>query len=173
MINKMNLCPLDKNDLDEIVAAFTAIGWRKPRSIYEAYLKEQSNSVRSVIVAKKNGKFCGYVTIKWKSDYDSFAQKNIPEISDLNVLPLCRKHGMGTALIKACEAMAHERGYPCIGLGVGMTADYGDAQRLYVRLGYVPDGLGLHYKCGSLKYGNQVTVDDDLVLFLTKDISFD
>ena len=66
-----------------------------------------------------------------------------------------------------------KRGYTNIGLGVGMTADYGDAQRLYVRLGYIPDGQGLHYKCSSLKYGNQVVIDDDLVLFFTKPISLD
>src|SRR4029079_1549181 len=46
-----------------------------------------------------------------------------------------------------------------------------NAQRLYVHLGYIPDGQGLHYKCNSLKYGNQVAVDDDLVLFFTKAIS--
>lgn len=60
--------------------------------------------------------------------------------------------------------------FEMIGLGVGMTADYGNAQRLYVHLGYIPDGRGLHYKCAPLKYGNQVTIDDDLVLFLKKSI---
>lgn len=166
-----NLCPLEKNDFDEIVSAFNKIGWNKPKDIYEAYFKEQSDGIRSIILAKVNEKFCGYVTIKWKSDYDSFAQQNIPEISDLNVLPDYRNHGIGTALINACEMMAKERGYTDIGLGVGMTADYGNAQRLYVRLGYIPDKKGLHYKFNSLKYGNQVTVDDDLVLFFTKIIS--
>lgn len=173
MTNKINFCSLQENNFDEIVSAFKVIGWNKPKSIYETYFKEQSDNIRSVIVAKENEKFCGYVTIKWKSDYASFAQQNIPEISDLNILPIYRKHGIGTALINACETMAKERGYTSIGLGVGMTADYGDAQRLYVRLGYIPDGQGLHYKCHSLKYGNQVTIDDDLVLFLTKSTSND
>jgi GNAT superfamily N-acetyltransferase len=172
MTIELTLCSLEESDLDEIVLAFKLIGWNKPRSIYEAYYKEQAEGIRSVIVAKDNGKFCAYATIRWKPDYDSFAQKNIPEISDLNVLPAHRKHGIGSALINACETMAKERGYTNIGLGVGMTADYGDAQRLYVRLGYIPDGLGLHYKCSSLKYGDNVVVDDDLVLFFIKSISF-
>jgi len=171
-LNQLALCSLEENDFDEIISAFKMIGWNKPRSTYETYFSEQSNNIRSTIVAKENGKFCGYVTIKWKSNYDSFAQQNIPEISDLNVLPTYRKHGIGTALINACEAMAKERGYTTIGLGVGMTADYGNAQRLYVRLGYIPDGRGLHYKCNSLEYGCQVTIDDDLVLFFTKSVSF-
>ena len=168
---KLTLCPLGKNDFDEIVSAFKEIGWDKPKDIYEAYFQEQADGIRTVILAKDDGKFCGYVTIKWKSNYNSFAQQNIPEISDLNVLPNYRNHGIGTALINACEMMAKERGYANIGLGVGMTADYGDAQHLYVHLGYVPDRQGLHYKCHSLKYGNQVTVDDDLVLFLKKPIT--
>jgi ribosomal protein S18 acetylase RimI-like enzyme len=131
-------------------------------------LNEQSHGTRSVIVAKENDKFCGYVTIKWKSEYPAFSQKNIPEISDLNVLPYFRKNGIGTMLIHACEALAKEHGHASIGLGVGMTADYGNAQRLYVHLGYVPDGYGLHYKNSPLNYGDKTIVDDDLVIYLSK-----
>lgn len=170
-MEKITFSPLAKSDIDEIVSAFTMIGWNKPHSIYEAYLLEQANVVRSVIVAKEDGQFCGYVTIKWKSDYNAFTKQNIPEIADLNVLPNYRNQGIGTALIYACESIVKERGYQKIGLGVGMTADYGNAQRLYVQLDYMPDGNGLHYKYNSLQYGNQTTVDDDLVLFFTKSLS--
>jgi GNAT superfamily N-acetyltransferase len=161
---------LGEDDIDEIVSSFKRIGWNKPRSIYEAYLKEQSHGIRSVIIAKENGKFCAYVTIKWRADYPSFNQQNIPEISDLNVLPNFRKNGIGTALIHASESMAKERGHTNIGLGVGMTADYGNAQRLYIHLGYVPDGHGLHYKNTPLNYGDQTTIDDDLVIYLSRSI---
>jgi ribosomal protein S18 acetylase RimI-like enzyme len=92
------------------------------------------------------------------------------QIADLNVLPNYRNQGIGAALLHACESMAKERGYANIGLGVGMTADYGSAQRLYVRLGYLPDGCGLHYKYVPLKYGDQSMMDDDLVLFMKKSI---
>lgn len=170
MTQKITFYSLEENDFDEIVSAFKMIGWNKPRSIYENYFKEQSDNIRSIIVSKENGKFCGYTTIKWKSNYNSFAKQNIPEISDLNVLPNYRKNGIGTALINACEAMAKERGYTSIGLGVGMTADYGNAQRLYVRLGYVPDGHGLHYKNMPLNYGDQTILDDDLVIYLIRSI---
>jgi len=170
MTMKLTLGSLREDDFDEIVSAFKRIGWNKSKNTYETYFKEQQEGIRAVILGKERSNFCGYVTIKWKSDYDLFAQRNMPEISDLNVLPTYRNCGIGTALINACEAMAREHGYSNIGLGVGMTADYGNAQRLYVRLGFIPDGQGLHYKCGSLKYGHQTVVDDDLVLFLTKSI---
>lgn len=170
MMKKITLCSLEEIDFDEIISAFKLIGWNKSRSIYETCFREQSVGIRSVIVAKENEKFCGYVTIKWKSDYPSFNQQNIPEISDLNVLSSFRKNGIGTMLINASGVMAKERGYTEIGLGVGMTADYGNAQRLYVRLGYIPNGRGLHYKNVPLNYGDKFTVDDDLVMYLTKSI---
>ncbi len=167
---KLAISTLNDSDLDEIVSAFKNIGWNKPRSIYEAYLKEQNLNLRVILVLKFNGQFCGYVTIKWKSDYQPFSDNNIPEISDLNVLPDFRKKGFGTMLIKQCENTAKDRGYAQIGLGVGMTADYGSAQRLYVQLGYVPDGNGIHYKCTVANYSETVIVDDDLVLYLQKTV---
>lgn len=169
-MKELTLHAITAYDLDEIAAAFKLIGWNKPRSLYEEYLSQQSQGIRAVIVAREKGEFCGYVTIKWKSDYSGFNQKNIPEIVDLNVLPIYRNHGVGSALIAACEAMAAERKYVQIGLGVGMTVDYGNAQRLYVQLGYVPDGCGLHYKNNALNYGDHTVVDDDLVLYFIKEL---
>lgn len=172
-MSPLTLAPLHESDLDEIVLAFKQIGWHKPKSIYESYLDEQSSGVRSILIARNNGKFCGYVTIKWVSDYLPFAENNIPEIADLNVLPEHRKQGIGTKLIQTCEQAAKEKGRALIGLGVGLTADYGSAQRLYIHLGYVPDAKGIHYKCQAVKYSESVAVDDDLILYLTKNLSID
>jgi hypothetical protein len=54
------------------------------------------------------------------------------------------------------------------GIGVGMDPDYGAAQRLYVRRGYVPDGRGLTSHGQAVRWGEMVTVDDALVLWFTK-----
>jgi hypothetical protein len=56
-----------------------------------------------------------------------------------------------------------------VGLGVGLYADYGNAQRLYVLRGYIPDGRGLTHQNQPVKPGNDVFVDDDLVLYFTKE----
>lgn len=161
---------LEENDLDEIVTSFQEIGWDKPRSLYEEYLAEQKSKIRSTFVAIINHKFRGYVTLKWKSDYNNFRHHAIPEIADLNVLPAYRKKGLGSKLIAACETMAKEQGHTQIGLGVGLTADYGNAQRLYVKLGFVPDGHGLFYKIDPVHYGAQVVADDYLVIYLIKNL---
>jgi len=167
-MNNIDLRPLTYADIDEVVMAFHRIGWDKPTSLFQHYLDEQQNGARTVLIARDNNRFCGYVTLKWTSDYSSFANQHVPEIVDLNVLPDFRKRGIGTMLIKACEKMAKGRGAIEIGLGVGLLADYGSAQRLYVSLGFMPDGQGLHYKNIAVKYNENVKADDDLVIYLTR-----
>ncbi len=51
-----------------------------------------------------------------------------------------------------------------------LLADYGNAQRLYFQLGYIPDGQGLHHRYKAVSYNESVTADDDLVIYLTKEI---
>jgi hypothetical protein len=55
-----------------------------------------------------------------------------------------------------------------VGIAVGLTADYGAAQRMYVKRGYIPTGAGLFADGQAPSYGEQVTVDDGLLLTFTK-----
>ncbi len=161
---------LEARDAEPIATAFAVIGWDKPASQYRRYLSEQGQARRTVLVAFVNNAFAGYVTVVWLPDYPPFRSENIPEIQDFNVLPQFRRKGVGTRLMDAAEQMVAERS-PVVGIGVGMTADYGAAQRLYVLRGYVPDGRGLVSGNRFLRYGEQVTVDDGLVLHFTKTIA--
>ncbi len=54
------------------------------------------------------------------------------------------------------------------GIGVGMVKDYGAAQVLYVKRGYVPDGRGMTYDNRQLQYGDTIIMDDAVVLHLMK-----
>jgi hypothetical protein len=47
-------------------------------------------------------------------------------------------------------------------------ADYGSAQRLYVRLGYLPDGRGVTYNYQPTVAGQSYPLDDELILWLKK-----
>ena len=109
----------------------------------------------------------GYVTVKWRSDYPAFAECEIPEIQDFNVLPPFRRRGIGTLLLERAEALIAARS-PVVGIGVGLTSDYGPAQRLYARRGYLPDGRGIAATHAAVAPGQVVRVDDDLVLYLNK-----
>jgi GNAT superfamily N-acetyltransferase len=164
---KCNIRLLAGADIPEIAGAFAELGWPKPASLYERYLLEQNLDRRNVHVAFLNRQFAGYLTICWVSDYEPFQKERIPEIVDFNVLPKFQRQGLGTQLMDKAERVI--RGVSAIaGIGVGMTADYGAAQRLYVLRGYVPDGRGLHYRDHQVKYGERVTIDDDLALYFTK-----
>jgi ribosomal protein S18 acetylase RimI-like enzyme len=158
---------LEGEDIPQIVEAFQQLGWNKPDAQYQRYLIEQTEEIRAVYIALVQGKFAGYLTICWRSYYEPFQKENIPEIVDFNVLPKFRRQGIGTQLMDKAENEI-TRVSSIAGIGVGMDSDYGAAQRLYVRRGYVPDGHGLHYKDHHVKYGEQITVDDNLALYLTK-----
>ena len=160
---------LTRADPKVISAAFSAIGWDKPTSQYERYLNEQTAGDRHVLVAELDGKFAGYATIKWQSRYAPFVEKGIPEVQDFNVLPDYRRRGIGTSLMDRAEELISERSNTA-GIGVGLYPDYGNAQRLYVSRGYVPDGRGLTYKCEVLEPMEQTVNDDDLVLYFMKSL---
>ena len=162
---------LRSQDIPIIVAGFKKSGWQiKPTSLFERYLKEQNKGARQCFVAFCGELFAGYVTLKWHSAYKPFVQNNTPEISDLNVLPAFRRHGIGTRLIEKCEAKAVTQSR-VVGIGVGLYADYGSAQRLYVKRGYIPDERGATYQYKAVMPGESYPIDDDLIVWFTKTLS--
>jgi len=169
-MNQLQIHLLRKTDIQEIAAAFAALGWDKPASQYERYYAEQAAGERVVLVARLDKVFAGYTTIVWESPYPLFWKDKIPEIVDFNVLPQLRLQGIGTKLLDDAEKRISQRS-PIAGIGVGMTADYGAAQILYVKRGYIPNGRGLIKKGQTLSYGDQVSIDDELALYFTKQLS--
>lgn len=121
-----------------------------------------------VLVAAAAARPCGVVVINFKSLYPPFRRLGVPEIQDLNVAPGDRRTGVGESLVWAAEEVARAQGAEMIGLGVGLTASYGPAQRLYVRLGYVPDGAGVCYDGQAVPVGALRPMDDDLRLMMVK-----
>lgn len=169
MESSLRVRPLEERDVKLISTAFSELGWDKPASQYRRYLSEQERGERDVLISFMAEEFAGYVTLLWRSGYPPFRSENVPEIQDLNVLPKFHRKGITTRLMDEAERMA-ARNHSVVGIGVGMTADYGAAQRIYVMRGYVPDGNGLVSSGESVRHGHPVIVDDDLVLYFTKDL---
>lgn len=167
MLNKLILRSIQPNDAELISQAFQEQGWKKPVSLYQSYLNFQSNGQRDIIIAEIDNAFAGYLTILWQSDYPYFLENKIPEVNDFNVLEKFQRRGIGTRLMDEAEKRIKQRS-AIAGIGFGVTRDYGPAQILYVKRGYVPDGNGMIRNHLPLKYGEQVRVDDDLVIYLTK-----
>jgi GNAT superfamily N-acetyltransferase len=156
-------------DCEVIASAFSGQNWDKPIEQFERYLQESWSGKRTILIAEVEGDLAGYETIDWEPDYPFFKESLIPEIADLNVLIKFQKRGVGSELMDAAENMIRER-CNTAGVRVGLDPDYGIAHRLYVKRGYVPDGLGSSQRGKFLKYGDTVTVDDELTIALIKSL---
>ncbi len=162
---------IQKNDIIKIVTAFNEPVGCEGR--FEKYInrcfKQNEKKERVTFIAFINNEIAGYANILYKSSYPHFLEKNIPEINDLMVRLKYRRKGIGKMLIDKCEEFASHK-YDYIGLGVGLYRDYGSAQKLYTKNGYILDGNGLMYNNVQVKPGRDVFVDDDLLLYLYKKI---
>jgi GNAT superfamily N-acetyltransferase len=121
------------------------------------------------VIAEIDGDFAGYLAIKWKSGYLPFLQNNIPEIVDFNVLHKYQRKGIGTALMDEAEQRI-KRVSPSAGIGFGVFKDYGAAQILYVKRGYVPDGTGIGKDSNPIAFGEHIIVDHSIVFHLVKEL---
>ncbi|GIP29383.1 N-acetyltransferase [Paenibacillus sp. J23TS9] len=160
---------ITEHDPKTISDAFKEQGWDKPITLYERYIGEQNNGERVTLIAEADGRFAGYVNVIWKSYYPAFREESIPEVNDFNVLLKYRRLGIGSKLMDRAEEIISERS-SVAGIGVGVFSDYGNAQVLYVKRGYVPDGKGIHNGQYYVAYGENVVINDDIVLYLTKNL---
>ena len=157
-------------DVDAIAAAERAQGWLgNLEEKYRTRLKDQAEGICHAMVAEMQGAPVGYINVYPNSRLGAFAGRGLPEIVDFGVLERCRRQGIGSALMDAAEQVAS--GYADrVYLGVGMHSGYGSAQRMYVKRGYVPDGSGVWYKDKICEPYSECCNDDDLVLYLYKDL---
>lgn len=130
----------------------------------------RSMKERDVFIAALDGRDAGSVVLNWQPQYSLYRKLDIPEIQDLHVVPDARRRGIGAALIAHCENLIREDGHTQAGISVGLHGAFGAAQRLYVRLGYMPDGNGITYERQPVSAGDRCAVDDDLCLMMVKDL---
>lgn len=171
LMSKIHVRHMLERDAEALHLSFAGQGWAasKPQSLFERYFQEQQEGLRKVYIAQLDEFVTGYCTLLPRARSGPFLGKGIPEIEDLNVLMLFQRQGIGTILLDTAESTAR-RWAPMVSLAVGLGADYGQAQRLCAKRGYRPDGSGL-WSCGHpVPIGSAVTVDDRLVLYLSKSL---
>lgn len=156
---------LRQDDVDPLSSAFAS--WPKPRQLFETYARRVAEGQLDILVATVDSQLAGYLLIEPRSSYPPFAATGIPEIADFNVLHGHRRQGVGTTLMDEAERRV-ARFADVVGLGVGLYTDYGTAQRMYVRRGYLPDGAGVVLHGVPVEPGAEITLDDDPVLMFTK-----
>lgn len=134
------------------------------------HVADHTGGEGTTLVARLDGQVVGLVTVRWTSRNPAFAERGIPLVHQVAVASEFRRSGVATALMDAAEQLAAARGKRCMGITVGLFDEYGPAQRMYAKRGYVPDGRGACRGREPLRRGETVEVDHDLILWLTKDL---
>ena len=155
--------------LDDLLALVT-LDQSNEAGYFERCFEEQAQGRREILVATWGEKITGYVFLNGNPRYQPFRRLGIPEIQDLFVSPDVRRQGIGESLVQECEARARAKGCTQMGIAVGLHAGFGAAQRIYVRLGYVPDGAGVMYDRDAVRVGEMRAIDDELTLMMVKDL---
>lgn len=156
-----------KSDIKKLVDGFAEQGWHKSNELFSEYYNQQENKEILIIIAEIDSDVAGYVILLPYAKVGPFADKNIPEIVDFNVLIKYQKRGIGSRIMDAAENLAKEKS-DYISLSVGLHNGYGSAQRMYVKRGYIPDGTGVWYNGKQLVPYTKCVNDDDLTLYFLK-----
>ena len=159
---------MQESDIKNLSRGFISQGWPSREEILTRYFKEQESGEREVLVAEVEGAVAGYITILPSAKHGPFAEV-YPELSDFNVFEPFRNQGIGNQLLEEAEKRVKFVSSK-VTLGVGLHLGYGPAQRLYIRRGYIPDGTGVWYRNKPLEMGASCQNDNDLVLYLSKDL---
>jgi GNAT superfamily N-acetyltransferase len=134
------------------------------------YLAGHAEPEGASLIAVRGAEVLGYVAIVWESNYEGFRSRGIPLLHQISVAEPYRRQGVATRLMDAAEGLARSQGVGTMGITVGLFDAYGAAQRMYARRGYVPDGRGACLDKRPLREGERVTVDHNLIMWLTKDL---
>lgn len=166
---KLQIRTMKEEDAQIIYDTYKSYGWHPDLNIYLNYHKEQQENKRKVFIAVYEGEVAGLCTLVLNPEEGPFGGKGIPEIVDLCVF--FNRHNLGIAG-KLLDVIEEEAEKLCdrIYLAVGVHSGYGAAQRIYVKRGYIPDGSGVWYKGKQLGQYEPCVNDDDLLLFLSKEL---
>lgn len=144
-------------------------GWHQTIEKYEMRVQHQAGGKSVALVAEYHGNIAGYINVYFNSESGAFANQGYPEIVDFGVLEKYRNNGIGSKLMDIAEQISSDYS-DTVYLGVGLHNGYGSAQRMYVKRGYIPDGSGVWYHDRIWPQYEDCCNDDDLVLYLSKEL---
>ncbi len=159
------------DDIHRLEFIITAMNVAKDLGYFERQFEYQKKGTRQLYIVSFNGIDAGYCILNWQPKYGLFKKLGVPEIQDLNVLSAFRRQGIATAVIAHCESAARKQAHEYMGIGVSVSAAFGPAQRLYTKLGYMPDGSGVCYDRKPTLPNEMRALDDQLCLMMMKDLN--
>lgn len=166
--SKINVRKMENRDVPLISQMFVEQGWSPRDLVLKNYIKEQKEGIRIALVAEIEERIVGYVTLIELAQNGPFINV-YPEIADFNVFEKYRKKGIGNVLLDEIEKEA-KKNYKVITLGVGIHKEYGPAQRIYIKRGYIPDGTGAWYNDKNIDVNEACLNNNNLILYLSKNL---
>jgi GNAT superfamily N-acetyltransferase len=109
----------------------------------------------------------GYLLVKWDGADEGEVRRLIglcPELNAITVSETHRSRGIGTRLIGAAERLVAARGYPRVGLAVGLGNVR--ARALYERLGYAAWGHGAFEVSWRVAPGSSIHEHEECIYML-------
>ena len=156
-------------DAKVLYDTYLSYGWHPSLENYENYYIEQEAGERLVFIAEYEGRVSGQCTLVLHPSEGPWVNQGYPEIVDLTVFFDVHNKGIGNKLLDAVEKEASKIS-KIVYLAVGVHSGYGPAQRMYVKRGYNFDGSGVWYQGKQLEQYAPCVNDDDLLLFMSKDL---
>ena len=162
-------------DMEEVDAQifndeYTAQGWHPEIDYYLMRIREAAEGKCIAMTAVYQGNPAGSLYLYFDAKEGPFKGKGYLLIVDFGVLQKYQRKGVGARQMDAPEQIAAKYA-DTVCLGVGLSREYGAAQRIYAKRGYIPDGSGVWYQDKPcVQYETVCTVDDDLVLYLSKNL---
>lgn len=168
-LNDINIRKMKYSDIQDISKAFVAQNWGERDAVLTRYMRDQEIGDRIVLVAEKNKEIIGYVTLLRFAKNGPFSNF-YPEVADFNIFEKYQRMGVGNKLLEEIENCAIQFSN-ILTLGVGLHKDYGSAQRLYVKRGYIPDGSGVWFNNKNLDINESCLNNDELIIYFSKNLN--
>lgn len=132
-------------------------------------LANQDKQECSALLALYHENVAGYVLLYYRCRWGGLANCNLPSVVDLIVFKDYRQKKIATVLMDVAENIAKKH---CdkVYLDVCLNAEYGPAQRLYTKRGYIPDGKGIYYEGKVCETDADCKNNDELALCLVKNL---
>lgn len=159
---------MDNNDISRICRA-TNDESEETVAYFRNQLVNQEKQDCIALIALYKGEIAGYVFLYYKCKWGGLGNCNIPGVVDLFVLEKFRKRGIATSLMDVVEGEAKKYSNK-VYLDVCLNSEYGPAQRLYIKRGYIPDGKGVYYEERVCETNADCKNDDELTLCLVKEL---
>ncbi len=167
-VNDIVVRDMIESDPQIITDAEIAQGWTDQTvEKYNRRLRDVAAGKCVSLVAEYKGNVAGYFNVYPNSMGGAFGGQGLPELVDFGVLEKYRRRGIGNALMQVAEDIAR-RYSDTVYLGVGLNREYGAAQRMYIKRGFIPDGTGVWWNNKNVAPYADMKNDDEAALYMSK-----